>query len=198
VGQSTNTSSVAYWRGERPVQVRLDQIPDNGQDLDCTIEPTAFSLEGDSDQVQILETAHFVGKVARAGTDVYLTGTVTGLVELVCSRCVQEFAFPLQSQVEVHYIRRPDPLPEEVELEREELEQCTYQGEEIDIAPEIRDQLLLSIPLKPLCKEDCLGLCSRCGANLNFEQCECAVEEENHRLDVLKQWKERHEPTKEK
>lgn len=180
------------------MQIRLDQIPDNGLDLDCTIEPTAFAVEGNSDRVQILETARFAGKVARSGTDVYLTGTVTGLVELGCSRCLQMFAFPLQSRVEVHYIRRPDPLAEEVELEREDLEQCIYQGEEIDVAPEIRDHLLLSIPLKPLCKEDCSGLCSRCGANLNLERCECAVEEENHRLDVLKQWKARQGPTKEK
>ena len=171
------------------MQVRLDQTPDDGLDLDCTIEPVAFALEGDPEHVRILEGVRFVGRIARSGRDAYLTGTASGLVELSCSRCLEKFAFPLQCQVEVHYIPRPDCLPEEAELELQELNECIYEGEEIDIAPEIRDQLLVSLPLKPLCKEDCLGLCPRCGANLNFEHCECGVEEENHRFDVLKLWK---------
>lgn len=180
------------------MQVRFDQIPDEGLELDSTIEPAAFVLEEDRDHIRMLEDVHFKGKIAKSGTDAYLTGCVSVLVELSCSRCLDKFAFPLQCQVEVHYIRRPDSLAEEVELGREELDETVYEGEEIDIVPEIRDHLLLALPLKPLCKEDCSGMCPSCGANLNFERCECAEERENHPFGVLKGWKAQRQSTKER
>ncbi len=186
------------FEGERVLIVRLDQIPDHkGLDLDCAIEPAALALDDDPDHVEILEAVSFMGKIARAGNDVYLTGAARGLVALRCSRCLEDFAFPLKCHLDVHYIPSPDQLPEEIELEAEELDESTYQGEEIDITPEIRDQLLLSLPLKPLCKEDCLGLCPKCGANLNLERCDCTVEKRDHRFDALKGWKVQHEPAKE-
>jgi len=57
--------------------------------------------------------------------------------------------------------------------------------QEIDVTPDLREALVLRIPIYPLCREDCRGLCPRCGANLNREQCTCAPEEAESRWDVL-------------
>ena len=73
--------------------------------------------------------------------------------------------------------------------EDDDLEHETYQGDEIDLSNYIMEQVAISLPVKVVCSEDCKGLCSNCGNNLNFEMCACDKERVDPRFAVLKNLK---------
>jgi len=78
---------------------------------------------------------------------------------------------------------------EDVELAEEDLISATYEGDEIDFTREITEQVILAIPFKPLCSEDCKGLCSNCGAELNISNCACSQDNMNLQFNALKNLK---------
>ena len=120
-------------------------------------------------------------------------GKLRTLVGLTCSRCLDAFSYSLASHFHVTYTRElPDGLgtpPEEQELKAEEMGLVSFAGETIDFRDMLQDQVVLSIPMQPRCRDDCQGLCTQCGTNLNLETCHCDAETVDPRLAVLKQLK---------
>lgn len=118
------------------------------------------------------------------------TGSVETAVELSCSRCLTEYKLPISSEFTIFYTEsRGDEPDEEVELSESELIAATYSGDEIDVDPEIAEQVLLEIPYKPLCSESCKGLCPQCGADLNRGECGCDRGGINLKMAALKDLK---------
>jgi uncharacterized protein len=78
---------------------------------------------------------------------------------------------------------------EEVELAEQDLVSAVFSGDEIDLLPEIGEQVALAVPLKPLCSEQCKGLCPLCGADLNTAECGCSREPVNLKFAALKDFK---------
>jgi len=98
-----------------------------------------------------------------------VTGTVSAPWVGECRRCLRPVGGRLE--VFVRELYRPRPLGERPE---EDEETYPLEGELLDLAPLVRDALLLELPLAPLCRQGCLGLCVRCGADLNEGSCQCA------------------------
>ncbi len=121
----------------------------------------------------------------RAGTDIFFTGELRAATWAVCARCAEEFA--AHSERSFRFVLTPKVVggDEEIGFREEDLELSVYDGDEIDLSPLIREQVLLSLPTRPLCADECRGLCPRCGANLNHVQCGCALERPDPRLGVL-------------
>jgi len=94
-----------------------------------------------------------------------------GLGRFNCDRCDEEFTQTVAGEVAVVFIQRDVPFPDE--QPGDDLRSFMQFQEELDISTEVRDALMLELPLKTLCKEDCLGLCAGCGVNLNIEPCRC-------------------------
>lgn len=88
-----------------------------------------------------------------------------------CDRCSIDFTKTIKGEITVNYIQREEPFPDE--MPGDDLRSYTVGLESIDITTEVRDALMLSVPFKILCREDCKGICSRCGADLNTESCSC-------------------------
>jgi uncharacterized protein len=107
-------------------------------------------------------------------------------VELTCSRCLSLFRYPLTLNFEEEYLPIVDvvsgvplPLPEEV---------GTFTIDEhhiLDLTEAVRQYTLLAIPMKPLCRKDCAGLCPKCGHNLNQGRCDCPAESKDPRWSGL-------------
>ena len=120
-------------------------------------------------------------------------GKLRTLVGLTCSRCLDAFSYSLASHFHVTYTREiPDGLGtplEEQELKAEEMGLVPFAGETIDFRDMLQEQVVLSIPMQPKCRDDCRGLCTQCGTNLNLETCNCNTETIDPRLAVLKQLK---------
>jgi uncharacterized protein len=119
------------------------------------------------------------------------TGKVESAVRLSCSRCLAEYELPLSSEFTIYYTasKGENLDEEEVELSNEELISASYTGDEIDLDPEIAEQVMLEVPFKPLCRESCLGLCTQCGADLNAGECGCDRGEINLKMAALKKLK---------
>ena len=122
---------------------------------------------------------------------VAVTGVLEGTIVRECVRCLKEYEDPLAFSVRAGFIqesksalrhpKRIDPRKaraEVVEAEPEEGldDQYHYQGNQLELAPMLREHVILSVPMQPLCSDDCLGLCAQCGKNLNEGSCQCAVE----------------------
>ena len=108
----------------------------------------------------------------RSGAELFFQGWIGGAIEGRCSRCLKSYSFPLEKEFE--FVLVPDPdSPKNRELNRDEMGLSFYREEEINLAPFIREQVLLALPIRPLCGEECRGLCPGCGADLNDDPCRC-------------------------
>ena len=124
------------------------------------------------------------------GNPITVTGTLEGTAIRQCVRCLTDFLDPIEVSLYAEFVRQPDETakattesgrkgpkrPTETgrdPLETEEDEVYLYQGDHLDLAPMVREQVILAAPMRPLCREDCLGLCPQCGQNLNERACAC-------------------------
>ena len=175
------------------VKVRIDEIKEKGLVLDAEEAIAAFDplvQIQDEGECQFLAPLTIHLDIKKEYNHVRVSGELATILRMVCSCCLAEFDFPLESRFTVFYIREGAiPQDEEVELSGEDLISATYSGDEIDLTPEIVEQVLLDIPLKPLCKEDCRGLCPTCGFDLNVAECGCDREKYNLKFNVLKNFK---------
>ena len=116
-----------------------------------------------------------------------LVGAAKTELELVCSRCLEPFRLTVDAPFDIRYLpfsaASTDP---EREVEEEDLETGYYREDQIDLNQLLREQFYLALPMKPLCQEDCKGLCAQCGTNLNLGSCDCAPAWEDPRLAGLK------------
>ncbi len=122
----------------------------------------------------------------RAGMELFFEGELSAPMVASCARCAEEFSAP--SERPFRFVLAPRAAGDDGDgrLRSEELEFSLYEGDEIDLAPLITEQLLLALPSRALCREDCQGLCPRCGTNLNLRRCGCESKALDPRLAVLR------------
>lgn len=130
--------------------------------------------------------------LSRSGRVILVKSRIEGRVKCVCARCLDPFTLTLHSEIQASLKPKPDPhlaSSEEIELSREDLQTDFYEGEEVDLSPLVQDQVLLTLPPKVVCQEECRGLCQRCGKNLNRGTCQCQGAEVDPRLASLKDFR---------
>jgi uncharacterized protein len=116
-----------------------------------------------------------------------LVGSVRTTLELPCSRCLEPFIWPIDSAFDLRYQPHARNTGEgEREIEEDDLTTAFYENEEIDLGQLTREQFYLALPMKPLCSDDCRGLCPTCGVNLNRSSCSCTNRWDDPRLAALK------------
>jgi uncharacterized protein len=116
-----------------------------------------------------------------------LAGSVRTTLELTCGRCLEPFALPVDASFDLRYQPHAENKGEgEVEIEEDDLTTAFYENDEVDLGQLMREQFYLSLPMKPLCRVDCKGLCPSCGTNLNRGSCDCKREWEDPRFAALK------------
>lgn len=128
------------------------------------------------------------------GDQVAIDGVVETTVVLVCSRCLEHFEFDIEANFSATAMPERPTVPtsvfkEEIELSGDEIDVIFYAGESIDLGNEIAQQIIMALPFKPLCQENCKGLCSHCGTNLNQSTCTCQSGTVNNPFAVLKSLK---------
>ena len=115
---------------------------------------------------------------------------ISGAVSLKCDRCLEAFRSDLEIPFSVFLVSPKSEQGEaEVELLDEDLEVDFIQGETIDLDATIKEQIFLSLPMKSICKEECLGLCPLCGGNLNEGPCLCSQRKTNPGFSKLESLK---------
>jgi len=125
-------------------------------------------------------------RVRKMENRVLVDGELSCRARFQCSRCLGDFEGVVDSQLSVEY--RPAPgvdEAEEHELQAGELDVIFYEGDELDLSELVREQMLLAVPMSPVCSDSCKGLCPVCGVNLNERQCGCDTRYIDPRLKVL-------------
>ena len=173
--------------------------------------PTGFELEADPEWwseacalVPELEGApreafRLVGSAHRMGADVFLEGVASGAVELTCARCSRRYRHALREPFRLVLEPAAERVPADPEAAAalvsngmclsDELEAGWFRGSVIDLGPWFRELLALALPVQPLCREDCRGLCPHCGADRNEESCGCAEARPSSPFAVLSRLK---------
>jgi uncharacterized protein len=127
--------------------------------------------------------------ITKASGTVFIKGSLTAVIDIFCSRCIEKAKLSIGSDFFYTLMPAKAETREDLELKPEELEISYYQGDFIDLAPIICEQILLQIPMKVICREECRGLCQYCGANLNVSSCNCPSDFVDSRMTALKSLK---------
>lgn len=157
------------------------------QDEGLTIADPAELAAPYADRSWRLEDIRLV--LTREGEDVLVAGEIRAAVPLTCGRCLEEFQVVVRTAVDARYVPRP-PLGD-VELAADDLDLDFYDHGQLDLAMLVETETTLALPMKPLCRADCRGLCPSCGANRNLVACRCAERPLDPRLAVLRRLADR-------
>lgn len=123
-------------------------------------------------------------RLERDEQDVLVHGEIRATVPQVCGRCLEAFPARVRAGVEVRLVPRP-ATADSVKLASDDLDVDFYQKDELDLTALIETETTLALPMKPLCRDDCLGLCRVCGGNRNVTACGCAARATDPRLAGL-------------
>jgi len=134
--------------------------------------------------------------ISSTGGVLLLEGAVDTEVEMVCYRCGTVYRQPVHAEFQEEFVVRPAQAPGQgprVEEEEAPESRLFFEGTlDLNLDELLRQSILLALPLKPLCADDCLGLCPRCGHRLSEGPCGCAPEETNPRLAAIRQvWEQK-------
>ena len=130
----------------------------------------------------------------RLGELVAVEGRATSTVRMTCNRCLNNFESILQAGFTLTYTHRlpedvePDP-DNDIELQAEKIGLIAFSGEEINLKEDVQSEIVMAIPMRPICSQNCKGLCPHCGGNLNEVSCGCKSRNGDPRLAVLKNLK---------
>lgn len=168
--------------------VHVAEVPDDGLSLTCSLDPGELGL--------VPEEARFHGPLAleaaieKADRGVSVRGVLSGLAVRDCVRCLGEYEEPFQVSFTAEFrakqegVRRPGkpalpagrPAADDADgpgdLDEDE-DVYPFDGERLELAEMLREQVILATPMQPLCREDCLGLCPVCGQDRNQRVCGC-------------------------
>ncbi len=160
--------------------IRVSEIPEAGLSIDGVAEfPHPFE-----DVEWSLEALSLFG--LKDKDEVCVRGHLRSRVPQTCGRCLQPFAFTVSAEVDTRFRPRPRVRDEEVELTADDLEVDFYADDLLDLNRLVQTETELGLPMKPLCRGDCRGLCPVCGGNRNLTPCTCEVRLPDRRLAALK------------
>ena len=128
--------------------------------------------------------------IQQSGEEFYIQGSVAATVGVECARCLVSYDLPLEGQVD--FIVTTAEVREQQKAEAVDSEDYIVVDGNVlvaDLTDIIRQALVLELPMKPICRDDCQGLCPQCGANRNESPCDCRVEEPDPRWEGLKKLK---------
>lgn len=155
--------------------INLRTIPHGIRNFEFCLDKDWWHPSEQNDQIFGFDTPLEVKiTICRAGEKYVLDGDLSGGLQVMCDRCLELYHRDLRSVFKVFLAL---PLQEtdnaELELSEEDMAVGFIRGEEIDLDEIIQEQIYLSIPMKSLCTENCLGLCPICGSNANKRDCQC-------------------------
>lgn len=167
------------------MRIEVDELESGSKPFAHTYEPEELIL--DEDSARLIEAPQIRGSASRKGEEVRLRGNITARAEVDCDRCLTAIAVPIETGFDLTYIPAASYLEQQrAELQEEDLLVSVYEGNAIDVDEIVREQILLALPVRALCREECHGLCPVCGIDRNTNACACEQKEIDPRWAALK------------
>ena len=145
----------------------INALKNPGQEFPFTADAQIEEMEVFGDPVRFTDVA-VEGTFFSTGETVSIDATATATVTSRCARCLDEVSMPITAEIHAEFTREPDP---------EDPDQYCFEASELELTDAIKDALLLELPIRFVCSENCKGLCSQCGINLNTGTCKCQKED---------------------
>ena len=143
--------------------------------------------QGGADQYGVADTVTLDLEVRKDGSKYRVVGRLDAALELECCRCLESFRWVVRVDVDLLYVPATcNTGDSEVQIEESDLRTAFYRDDQIDLTLLTHEQFQLALPMKPLCRDDCQGLCAVCGGNRNTTECQCVERWEDPRLAGLK------------
>jgi DUF177 domain-containing protein len=154
-----------------------------------TYTPGSFDFH--TSEIKQAEPLEVTGTAELLDGQIRIAGLVETKIELVCARCLEPVIEEVSRNFDLFYAPLPkDARPKEDQLRVDDTEIGFFEGDGLFLADVLREQVLLALPVKVICRSDCRGLCPTCGANLNHEECRCETHASDSRLAPLARLKQ--------
>lgn len=142
------------------MKIKVAEIPNSGLELNESYWPGDLDLN--RADIEFTEPINLSCEVKKGINNIAINLKINATMYLNCSRCLEEFIMPLSKEVKLNFL-----------IEHQEV---------VDLTDNLREEIILEYPLKPLCRPDCRGLCLRCGQNLNQGKCNCPEDRKQKKL----------------
>ncbi len=146
-------------------------------------------LDLDSSEVELLMPVEVEIDLMKSGTTLDVNVNVKTRIRMSCSRCLEPIDRDLDLTFELVFRKVSENTTKDLNLTEDELKVIEYEGVQIDMTERIRESIILEVPIKLLCSDNCKGLCPICGENLNFGDCGCKREAVDPRWKALEDLK---------
>ena len=177
--------------------IHIDQLIDTELRLEFEEKPESFPVLAEmikNKEVDFSAPIKTRLRVFRIGDFIEAEGVFETAIQQVCGRCLKDYKLQLASEFALTYtpenLRNKEDLSrDEIELSPEDAGLITFGGDRIDLREGVQEQVVMALPARPLCREECKGLCPQCGANLNNGDCGCDHVPTNTQFSALKNLK---------
>ena len=173
------------------VRLELRDIKDGTLKQEYRCPPTQFPVLkqlAEEEDVAFQDPLVFRLRFQKTGQIVEVDGELSATVKMHCGRCLTAFDQPISADFSLTFTPlavREDSEEDEVELEADDLGLIHYRGETLDLLEPLQEQIVMSVPIGPVCRDDCQGLCSECGGDLNNTRCNCVKKPFNNKFGAL-------------
>lgn len=139
------------------------------------------------ERVEVVDPVAVNGKVRLAGAEVFVRGHIETRAQVECDRCLKKIQLPVSADFDLQYITGAEyESSDAAELTEDVMSVSVFDGEAIDVDEIVKEQILLAVPTRMLCRLDCKGICPDCGIDKNTGDCACGTEEMDPRWAALK------------
>ncbi len=159
------------------MKIQVGGLSDGIHQYRLQVGPAELGLNGNFTEDIIVEAS-----LDKTGNQFLLKSTIRVNGTFECDRCICQFGRMLQSSYQMYYSADG---ADHGQIDRAEIQVIPTGLTVIDLSDDVRQTILLSIPLKLLCNDGCEGLCPHCGANLNSERCACSTTSSDLRWEKL-------------
>lgn len=168
------------------MKVAIEKITEGVHPFHFEASPELLTLQ--TDDVRLPKPILVDGTLSVAGGNLVVQARIVTLAEYECSRCLETFSEELTGEMAVLYEQKAESRAAEKARvdESEDVDNLALDAKEIDLTKRVEEALYVAVPMRPLCREDCLGLCPHCGVDLNKQRCGCRTESSDPRWQVLK------------
>jgi len=155
--------------------IDVSRIPPEGLDVKAPLDSGEVHVAGE--EGFRLEPGGSLECHVEKGDDetVHVQGHLSARLGLECGRCLEPFSFPVEQNLDLFYLphQAGESVEDEEEIAERDLVVAYYRQGRLDLGDMVREQFFLTLPMKRLCRAECLGLCATCGSNRNLNPCEC-------------------------
>ena len=170
------------------IRIEIDAIPEGSTHIDLLEDACELEVPGDSGIKSFVSPVRLDLDVMRSSTEIVLRGSAGVDVTFDCGRCLREYSTRLEAGLNILCLLGA-ASSEDMDGCREGVIEVPLNSRFIDISDEVRSELMVHLPVKPLCDEGCKGLCPICGTDLNETSCSCKSDEHDSRWDALRKLK---------